>query len=156
MCNLCDHIPDLSIDRVAEAMLRAFESVYDNGASHIEDSSIAAQEIEALREEFASRTWLLKGEEVLGHSAETRFSWGCVRVDWSEQAGVFDKVVLFSDGLDADFLDAIPYALCGCPREKEAICKTLDPLVVFSASSTEEEKTQCIRDIANLVCEERL
>lgn len=83
------------------------------------------------------------------------FDWGCVRVDWDEYQQVFKEVSLFSDGLDADFLDAIPAALRGCSVDENSIHKALETLTENTPGSTSKEKQQCISDLAQVICSRR-
>lgn len=155
VCNLKDFIPDLSIRSVEDALEQAFSQVYDSGIEQVSLNDAAHEMIEVYRAQFASEDWVLKGERLLEKSVEARFDWGCVRVDWDEYQQVFKEVSLFSDGLDADFLDAIPAALRGCSVDENSIHKALETLAENTPGSTSEEKQLCISDLAQVICSGR-
>ena len=156
VCNLCDHASALSVDKVMQAMLQAFEAVYKGTVCTVDLSVQAKQAIEAYRKQFSSSFWLLRDEKPLEHSVESRFSWGVIRIDWSEKLGMFDEVALFSDGLDPDFLNAISCTLQGCSCEKSSVLQALSTLIVPTQASGVEEKAQCASDIVHMIYEKRL
>lgn len=155
VCNLKDFIPDLSIHSVEDALEQAFSQVYDGRIEQVSLNDAVHEMIEVYRAQFASEDWVLKGERLLEKSVEARFDWGCVRVDWDEYQQVFKEVSLFSDGLDADFLDAIPAALRGCSVDENSIHKALETLAENTPGSTSEEKQLCISDLAQVICSGR-
>ncbi len=155
VCNLCDMVPGLSIEDVQDALEQAFSAVYGEPVSPVSPSVVDQAAIERFREEFASKDWILKGERPLKNSREGRFDWGCVRLDWDELEGSFGRVALFSDGLDAGFLEAVPAALAGCRIKQDAIERALSTLVEPTPGFTVQEKGQWAVDIAALVCSGR-
>ena len=156
VCNLCDFVPDISIEAMQDALEHAFSAVYEGPVSPVRLDASAEAQIARFAEEFASREWILKGERPLQNSAEARFDWGCVRIDWDECAGNFGSVALYSDGLDACFLEAVPGALEGCSVERSAIVRALSGLPEPALGFTAQEKNQWVADIATLVCPRRL
>lgn len=155
VCNLCDFVPELSIEVMQDALEQSFSEVYGETVSPVSLSVDDQAAIERIGEEFASEDWILKGERPLRNSREGRFDWGCVRLDWDELQGSFDSVALFSDGLDAGFLEAVPNALVGCCVERNAIERALSALVGPTPGFTAKEKRQWAADIASLVCSGR-
>ena len=115
----------------------------------------ARKQIESYQEEFASRKWILKGENPCQYSLENRFEWGCVRVDWDEENNLFRRIALYSDGLDADFLEAIPHALERCEISLSSITEALKPLIKDTSSSSQEQKELYVKDLANLITSRR-
>lgn len=155
VCNLCDFAPELSIEAMQDALEQAFSAVYGVPVSPVPPSGIDQAAIERFRGEFASEGWILKGEHPLRNSREGRFDWGCVRLDWDEVEGSFGSVALFSDGLDAGFLEAVPGVLAGCLIEQGVIERAISELAEPSPGSTAQEKRQWAADIAALVCSGR-
>ncbi len=155
VCNLTDLKPGLSIAEAARAMAAAFDEVYKASAKPLAIPASAQATIEDYRAEFASDRWILKDEQPCGHSREARFEWGCVRVDWDEEDGAITRAALYSDGLDADFLDAMPRALDGCPLSQDAIAAALGSLATDTPESPKQHKQACARDISKLITQGR-
>ena len=164
--NLADILPGLSVEAVACALQEAFFAVYagksdlDLNHDHEEISleslgDKARKQIESYQEEFASRKWILKGENPCQYSLEDRFEWGCVRVDWDEENNHFKRIALYSDGLDADFLEAIPHTLERCKISLSAITEALKPLIKDTSGSSQEQKELYVKDLANLITSRR-
>lgn len=156
VCNLVDFVPGLTVQRMAQAMVAAFEDVYGDTAQELQLGSEAQAVIADYAQEFASREWLLRGELPLENSAEAKFDWGLVRVDWTEAGGAFSRVALYSDGLEADFLGGVAAALQGCTFTPQAMQAALQALADDSVESSAAAKQACINDITNLVFPEGL
>ena len=79
-----------------------------------EDEGVLDQaELARERRRFASHAWLYKGERRLEQSRKARFDWGSVHVDLTCENGVIRDLMVFSDGLEAERIDAIPQLLVG-------------------------------------------
>lgn len=155
VCNLADLKPGLTIEAVAHAMSDAFAEVYEGVVEPLDIPASAQATIDAYRAEFASQSWILKDEQPCDNSREARFDWGCVRVDWNEDDGAITRAALYSDGLDAEFLSAVPAALCGCIASEEAIACALSALISDAPGSTREHQASCARDISKLIMQGR-
>lgn len=155
VCNLRDFVPELSIEAMKDALEQSFSVVYGESVSPVSLSAADQAAIERIRQEFASKDWILKGEHPLRNSREGRFDWGCVRLDWDDLEGSFGSVALFSDGLDAGFLEAVPGVLTGCLIEQDAIERAISVLAEPTPGFMAREKEQWAVDIAALVCSGR-
>ena len=127
--NLIDAAPAIEIDDLKEELIGAFTSVFGLLVEPFPEERIDRA---ALAEKIArhrSREWLLRDARVLQTSRAERFSWGTVRLDFSQDSGTISDLALYSDSLDADVIEAIPAALLGCPLDRAAIeerLRTLD------------------------------
>lgn len=151
VCNLGSFGSGITVPAVSKAMEAAFAEVYDGIPEEVALSASASEQVEAYAKRFASREWLLRGEEVLPYSREARFDWGCVRIDWEQQQGAISKAALFSDGLEADFLAQVPGVLIGCPVQQTALKAALGSLAITTFESSEQAKRTCIEDIVSLI-----
>lgn len=155
VCNLADLKPGLSIVEVSHAMAAAFADVYEGEAEPLDIPASAQTIIDGYRDEFASDRWILKDEQPCENSREARFDWGCMRVDWDAQDGIITRAALYTDGLDADFLDAAPAVLAGCTAREDAIAAALSTLAEDTPDSTRQHKEACARDISKLIMQGR-
>ncbi len=119
VANLVDFRPETSCEEVRQAVRDAACEVYGLQGATLELSKQDHAELDELVARYESDKWLLRGEEVLEQSASGRFDWGTSRIDWTECDGVLTKVALWSDGLDADFLEEIPGKLIGIKLENK-------------------------------------
>lgn len=125
VCNLSDLVPDLSVRALAGALREAFEEVYGGHAEELLVADIGKDRLEAATARFASRAWLDKGGRPFGTSHEARFDWGTARLELAETGGSITRAALWTDGLDADELDAVPRALVGVSVEATCIAEAL-------------------------------
>ena len=77
-----------------------------------------------------------------GNSREARFDWGTVRLDYTLADGVIAEAALWSDGLEADYLSAVPALLRGCALTPQALAARLAPTAPDASVA---------RDLAGLV-----
>lgn len=155
--NLADLAPGLSVADVSAALRQAFQKTY--GATPVEvpldEAALAA--IDAYRAVFASDQWLYRGERPLENSREAKFDWGLVRIDWTcvlqgcTEPDMLQEVALYSDGLEADFLEGVPRALRGCAFTEGAMKQALCQLAESTMGSSSEEAQTCINDLVSLI-----
>jgi len=125
VCNLCDLVPSLSVGILATALREAFEEVHGGHAEELRVADVGEDRLRAATARFASRAWLDKDGRSFDTSHEARFGWGMARLELAETDGTITRAALWSDGLDADELDAAPRALMGVPIETTSITEAL-------------------------------
>ena len=103
----------LTVEDLKDALRSAFATAVGPLVAHEDEGALDQAELARERQRFASRSWLFKGERKLGQSRKARFDWGSVRVDFTCEDGVIRDLVVFSDGLDAERIDATPQLLVG-------------------------------------------
>ena len=105
-----------------------------------------AQALARGRARFADPAWVYGDSRPLAVSREARFTWGLLRLDYSQAEGSITQAALWSDGLEADFLSQVPGALQGCPRQPAAVRARL--MALKGAERT------LVEDILTLLMEE--
>ena len=82
---------------------------------------------------------------MLDFSKEMRFDWGTVRMDYtlSGDKQSVRELQLWTDGLDAEFLQEVPGLLQGCSMERDAILARL--------SMSDEANPRIADDIAAML-----
>ena len=125
VCNLVDLVPGLTVERLAAALREAFEEAHGMQADRLQVADVGTDRLDAAARRFSSREWLYRDAEPFGVSREARFSWGTVRLEFAERDGVIERAALWSDGLDADELEAAPQVLAGVPLDMARITDAL-------------------------------
>ena len=148
VCNLSDFTSDLTLTQLSDALLSAFSEVYDLPVKEISEDDLDVGAIAEWQEFFASDGWRYGDNPILDCSKEEKYEWGLVRIDYSTENGVIKEAALWSDGLDADYLEKIPELLKGVPLERKPIVRAL--------SRDADAKREIAEDIAALLTQDRL
>lgn len=151
VCNLQDLNKDINVATMSAAMIDAFAQEYGGQPSYIELTTSDLSVIEQYKSDFESEKWLLKDEQATDYCVESRFDWGSVRIDFDEENSILTNISLYSDGLDADFLDAIPEVLSGKQRSLKIINSALSDLAQDKSKDAFASTSQIVEDIANLL-----
>lgn len=125
VCNLTDMEPGVTIDGLKAALIGAFGQAYGLPVEYLTEEELDAERLEEGRTRFASPEWKYGSARPLEHSREARFDWGTIRVDFALDDGIISDAMLWSDGLQADFLSQIPALLRSLPLEAAAITARL-------------------------------
>ncbi len=147
VANLVEFAPSLSTVSLSDALADAFGAVYGLPVQLLEESSLDAAEIASEQERFASPDWKYGRTRPLEYSREARFAWGTVRLDFSAADGAVTDAALWSDGLDADFLERVPALLRGCPLEAKAVRTRL--------SAEPGAPDTVVEDLVSILCSKR-
>ncbi len=146
--NLCELKPDLTVEELGKNLVAAFEKVYGLTAEEMREEDIAPDELKILWERYASPEWKYGRETVLPHSAEKRFDWGQVRIDYGLSDGRFTDVRVYSDGLEAEWLSGVADRLKGCSADADGISAALEADIRDGDSVI-----RAARDISQMICE---
>lgn len=121
VANLSDFRPGLSIGEVAASLKDAFGAAFGLPVRNISIDEFDREEIATSARRFQSRDWLLRDELNFGCYAHQRFSWGDATIRYTVENGHIDECSLTSDGLEADFLSAVPELLYLTPNNFAAV-----------------------------------
>ena len=134
--NLKDFRPDLTIPQLRQALAEAFGRVYGLPVEPLTQEGLDQNQLAQSLALFSDPAWIYGDSRPLDVSREDAFSWGLLRLDYSQADGVITQAALWSDGLEADFLCQVPAALQGCPRQADALRQRLvdlpgaDPVLI--------------------------
>lgn len=123
--NLAELAPGLTVETLKAALADQFGVVFGAPVETLTRDALDEVRLEQLRARFSSPVWILRDSRPLDASCTRRFDWGTVRLDLSTRAGHVADVMLWSDGLEADAIEAAPRALAGCPVEPAALVRRL-------------------------------
>lgn len=111
--NLKELNPDISPQKMTEALLKAYKAEYGDPQPY-PFTDEARAEIEELAARNKSWEWLFGESPQFDITIKTRFAWGGIELMLDLKDAVIRKAQVFSDAMDADFIDGIAPALIGC------------------------------------------
>lgn len=123
--NLQALAPDITVERLKDALRASFAKAQGAQVRELGLEELDSAQVERERERFASHAWLYKGERRLAESRQARFGWGSVRVNLTREGGLIRDLVVFSDGLDAEHIEAVSGLVVGSVDSVEQIRERL-------------------------------
>ena len=121
VANLREFAPDLGIEDLKNAMIRAFAEVYGCTAQRISEESIDLRRVEELTQRNGSHQWLFDQSVPFTASCEERFDWGGLQLDLQIRNSVIAGAKVYTDSMDWELALRLEQALTGCPFLPEAI-----------------------------------
>jgi lipoate-protein ligase A len=105
------------------------------------------EEVEAIEARNATWEWRLGQSPCFDIETGTRFVWGGVEFAFSLKNGEVTHASVYSDAMDADFIERLPQALTGCAFTSEILAARI------SALDCTEEQRKMAQDIAAFLIE---
>lgn len=155
ICNLCDFVPDLNVEKMREALEEAFAD--GKSVRHLAFSDFPPHEIEKKRRFFASDSWIFGRPISFQKELTRRFSWGDLHLFLSAEKGRIAGVQVYSDAMDQQIDAELKQALVGIPYENDAMVKAVHSLSKQRTTLpylSQAGKEDMIRDIARMIEEE--
>nr|WP_243253680.1 lipoate--protein ligase [Anaerotruncus rubiinfantis] len=115
----------ITVDTMRDALLRAFGEVYGGIPQKIRPAQFDPDEWAGLKEKYASWQWRLGQPLPFTCSFGKRFGWGNIELRLAVQNGQVAGCEVFSDAMDADLIDSIPWMLEGAACSTDALCAAL-------------------------------
>ena len=109
--NLKELQPALAIPALTRQLLASFQAVYGLPSQPLETGADALTE---RTDFFSSWAWRFGSAPPFTAQARARFDWGDLQLCFCVEQGAVSHTTLYSDGLEADFLAALPAQLSGC------------------------------------------
>lgn len=134
--NLCELAPEITPEGMQQALIAAFEEVYGTNVSYIDESVLDKAELEKLTEHYGSREWTLGRLSNFDQKFQSRLSFGEIELQVSVSEGIIKNAVMYSDALNADWVDTVKESLSGCKFNSASIKERLAGL------SIEKEQTE--------------
>lgn len=145
VCNLTDLNPQISVAAMKESLREAFCQVHGLPVGELELTEADRAFWRSEEAKMSAPEWLYGEAKVLDFSKEMRFDWGTVRMDYtlSGDKQSVRELQLWTDGLEAEFLQEVPGLLQGCSMERDAILARL--------SMSDEANPRIADDIAAML-----
>ena len=121
--NLTELKPDLTIDGMAQAMVKAFETVYGLEAQELREENFDSAEIERRYQRFHSYDWVYGRSVPCSFSCAKRFAWGELTIELAVENAVCTDAAVWSDAMDAEFAKPLADALRGCRFAIDVLCE---------------------------------
>lgn len=112
--NLRELCPGLTVEKMADAMIQAFEQVYGLPSTPLRREDFDAAKLEKLRDQFSSRSWVFRPELPFDFACGDKFGWGEIRLQLRIGEGVCLHAEVYTDAMDADLSAVLEHALEGC------------------------------------------
>lgn len=112
----------ITIGSLRDALLHSFSQSYDAPgpcALALEDR-IAKEDLAREYERFSSDEWRLGKPHAFNRRYDHRFSWGGIDMQFTVQENRVRNATIYSDALDADFIDALAAELHGIAYDADA------------------------------------
>lgn len=139
--NLKEFVPDLTVERLASALISALPAVYSagEGIPAIQDLDPKAFDLGDLRAKYASDAWLYGSKLPFTLSCEDRFPWGGVELQLKVNEGVIRAAKVYTDAMDETLAGTVEEMLMGCPFQFSPLSAALG-----SASLAEQVKADLL------------
>lgn len=137
--NLKELHPDITIDSLKAALIKAFRDVYALPPQKLSDSDLDMPRIRELAERNRSWEWNFGQKLPFTFECEERFSWGSLQIQLQLANGVIQQAKIYSDSMDWSFIPELEKKLEGCRFDPQALRTRLSGL--FAAE-----------DICRLLC----
>ena len=123
--NLKELSPALTIDRMREYMVQAFQQVYGLSPEVFSLTDGMTREIHALKETYGSWEYLYGAPLSFTFSCEEKFDWGYVGLQLDAKGGTILDVQINTDAMDWTLPDSIVTALKGCRFDTDSMVYAL-------------------------------
>lgn len=129
VANLVEFNEDINHETLSDAIIEAFceyyqDTDYDDTTPVEElDRDTLAKEpsLNAYYEQMADWNWRFGKTPQFSHHVETRFDWGIIDLHMDVQQAVITDVVIFSDALNVELIDALKAALTGTKYNRSEV-----------------------------------
>ncbi|MCI6011230.1 MAG: lipoate--protein ligase [Firmicutes bacterium] len=124
--NLKELNPLITVDALKDALRKAFGMVYSLPVQPLAPERMDSAEIGRLQQKFESHSWKYGRPIPFQHGMAQRFAWGDVQLQFQVNCGRVTDVNVFSDGMEQDFLSALPELWKDCPYDAASLCCAMD------------------------------
>ena len=136
VANLVEFNEDINHETLSDAIIEAFceyyqDTDYDDTTPVEElDRDTLAKEpsLNAYYEQMADWNWRFGKTPEFSHHIETRFDWGIIDLHLDVTQAQISEVIIFSDALNVELIDALKAALTGAKYSQDGITARLDTL----------------------------
>jgi len=115
VANLAEYNPELTIDKMADAMAEAFREIYGGNPPVTGNVDWADRAVlEELYKKYSSWDWRYGETPAFDITLEKRFPWGGIEMGLKLEKGIIKKASVYSDALDGEYVEMLPKVLEGC------------------------------------------
>lgn len=119
--NLKELCPDLTVGRMQEEMLRAFQTVYGMASQALSPADLDMDYVNRLEERNASWAWNYGKSLPASFVCEDRFPWGGIQLQLQVEKGRVAAAEVYSDAMEWALAPVLRQALAGCQFTQQAL-----------------------------------
>jgi len=123
--NLCDFLSDLHVEDVRRVLLDSFAEIYGGVPQRVDEANLSRAKLSIFREKFASWDWRFGPSIAFTQKMNHRFDWGEIELQIQVNEGCIQAVVVFTDALETELIEAMPKVLEGVPFSTDKMLKAL-------------------------------
>ncbi|MCD8075022.1 MAG: lipoate--protein ligase [Lachnospiraceae bacterium] len=127
--NLSELCSKITIDTMKTAIIRAASEVYQAAAEPLDDRRFDWQEMDRLRDRFASWDWNYGQKIPFTNRLGQRFEWGELELALKVNRGVIEEALLSSDAMEYLWFSDIGSQFAGCRYDAENISSVLGDIL---------------------------
>jgi lipoate-protein ligase A len=147
--NLNEYVPDLTIARLKDELIKAFGEVYKSKPARIDEARLPKDELIMGAGKFSSWEWIYGRRIEFNDTLERRFDWGEVELQLQVDGGIIKDCRVYSDALDTELFGKIAGCLTGCifaPKDMEKALKA-----TLTEAECEDNKSRMLEDICQWI-----
>ncbi len=123
--NLSELAPDLTIEKMKQYMIQAFQQVYSCPAREAVLSEEDLTQVRQLKALYGSWEYLYGSPLAFTFDAQDHFSWGHFQLQLQAKSGIITGAKVYSDAMDWQICAQVEQALTGCRFESAAMQQAL-------------------------------
>ena len=135
VCNLSEFCPDLTVERMEDALIAAFEREYALASEPLSRALFDAQRLEELCRGFASWDWIYGRMRPFTFSCEDSFDWGGITLQLAVRDGAVERADVYTDAMDTTIAEVMEKGLPGCRFTASALTRRIGTLALDPAVS---------------------
>ncbi len=121
VCNMREICPDITVERLADALEAAFMEVYGQETQKLDEKMLDGTALDALTAKNASWEWNFGQKMPFSVSYEGRFPWGGIELALQIENGIVRSAKVYTDAMDWELAPKLEQILPGCRFEREAL-----------------------------------
>lgn len=125
VCNLADHAPSISKEKLMEALIGAFEKEYKPLDALVYSHQLDKNDYRELINKYSSWEWTVGETPQYRSVFETRFDWGEVQLCLEVKNGAVQRAAIFSDAMDAETIENAAGRMVGVKASGEEIARAV-------------------------------
>lgn len=147
VCNLIEYNPEINNENMTRALIRAFEEEYGNAQSY-DVTPEARLEVERVALRNSEWEWVFGNTPHFDITIKSRFEWGGVEICFALKDAVTQEVKIYSDAMDADFIQTISAALTHLQFRSDVLAGSLKNIPCINA-----QQKAMLDDISGFILE---
>lgn len=126
VANLSEFCPEITVSLMEEKLTEAFGEVYGCPVQKMPESRLSREAIRQAAERFGSFEWKYGRKIPFQFSFGRRFAWGDIQFQLQVDQGVIQEAQVYSDAMDAGWIEDLKKGLQGCRYDQEALFAAVD------------------------------